>query len=885
VRASAARAAAADGDGSEPATINLEVTPQIVATTWQGAADTSWYDAGAPEVSYVLTTDTELAGLADLVNGNLAVDFTGVTITLENDISLEGSAWVPIGTPAKPFKGIFDGEGHTISGLSISNGSGVANALFGVIEDAEVINLTVSGSVSAQSGAVAGIVARAQGSLIENCTSQVSVTGNGSYTGGVAGFVESSTTITGCLNEGVIEGVGSGVTGGIAGGISASEVISSASSAEVSSASGYAGGIVGRVTSSVLRAVYTTGEVTTASGQAGGIAATIGGSGSSIEYSYTIAEVKTTGSGTVGAIVGSVGAGVIFSDVLYLQGALPVSGSGTITATELSEADLKAAASPGGVLATFFVPAPDNTNAGFPLLAWQKTDGGTPGEGEPRDLLADAIAQALATREGVVASTEDGVDVASGIWWTTPGAIAAFEQALLDAQAVFEDATATDQQMRDAVLTLIQATVDFNDCVFDGKKTERSSLSDALTSATDMLLGIVTSTDGTDVDPAWVWATPEDIAALQQAIADANTVFSDEHATQQQLDDALLAIEDATQAFAATKQTGRGENLVAKIPLKEAIAEGQRLVLDILPSTDGRDVAQGTRYVSPDDLALFEQALATAQTTDVFSGATQAEIEAATSALEQALTTFTGSFKTATVERASLSGKVIESVTLFSSVITSADGKDVAPTSRWAKSADILTYTYAIASARAVLDNASSTQNQIDEALRVLNDATTTFSGKIANGTQASNSTTGNTTSSTTSTNRPTVSGSSGSTGTTSGTSRSSTTADEDADEADDADTDEESTDDKDSGTTGSDEDSDDNSSGSRDLPDTQTPLASEGDLSTATPPGTGGADWILPFTLGCAAMLLIGGGGAGAYTLGVRRAKKEAMEALTRDE
>ncbi len=89
-----------------------------VVDTWDGTADTSWYQEGSEE--YALTTAEQFAGLAELVDGGTT--FEGVTIVLQSELDLSGHEWNTIGayagSPVRPFSGVFDGNGHTISGLT-----------------------------------------------------------------------------------------------------------------------------------------------------------------------------------------------------------------------------------------------------------------------------------------------------------------------------------------------------------------------------------------------------------------------------------------------------------------------------------------------------------------------------------------------------------------------------------------------------------------------------------------------------------------------------------------------------------------------------------------------------------------------------------------------
>lgn len=78
---------------------------------------------------------------------------------LENDIDLSGIAnWTPIGeyegnyefAPGEwwrhAFKGILDGNGHTIKGLTITDIHTDKNGLFGTVANGEILNLTLDGS-------------------------------------------------------------------------------------------------------------------------------------------------------------------------------------------------------------------------------------------------------------------------------------------------------------------------------------------------------------------------------------------------------------------------------------------------------------------------------------------------------------------------------------------------------------------------------------------------------------------------------------------------------------------------------------------------------------------------------------------------------------------
>lgn len=237
--------------------------------------DISWYEANKDSKSYAFKTADELVGFSLLVNGSTGtrVDFEGWTLTLANDINLDGIAWTPIGQ-SNAFFGIFDGKGHTIEGMTVNVTSGYAG-LFGNVRGT-VQSLRVTGSVTASGkvSAVGGIVGYSAGGTVQNCLSKVKITAEGKCrVGGVVGESSSkpndstaSSTVNLCWNEGTVTG-GSGSTGGIVGTNSNGKVTNCANFGAVKGSS-TAGGIVGIGTAANS---YNLGDVTGAEGSAYGI--------------------------------------------------------------------------------------------------------------------------------------------------------------------------------------------------------------------------------------------------------------------------------------------------------------------------------------------------------------------------------------------------------------------------------------------------------------------------------------------------------------------------------------------------------------------------------------------------------------------------------------
>ena len=131
-------------------------------------------DSYSRNLSVILLTDIDLTG----------VDFSGIPI----------------------FCGNFDGNGHTVSGLSITR-DGSNMGLFRYVGDSALIqNLTVSGEVTPDGSrsAVGGIAGHNAGK-IQNCFFDGTVSGSDDV-GGIAGINAITGIIDGCHSKGVITG-------------------------------------------------------------------------------------------------------------------------------------------------------------------------------------------------------------------------------------------------------------------------------------------------------------------------------------------------------------------------------------------------------------------------------------------------------------------------------------------------------------------------------------------------------------------------------------------------------------------------------------------------------------------------------------------------------
>ena len=169
---------------------------------------------GTKESPYLIGSFDDLTKLQYLVSDGIS--FEGKYFKLTADI--ETPLTQPIGG-VKPFSGIFDGDGHTVT-LKVQGENNVG--LFGATENATIKNVIVKGTVNGTGNAVGGIVGYAgNNTVILNCINTADITGF-KYVGGIVGDTvadESKTVlIENCINYGGITALTGGENaGGIAG--------------------------------------------------------------------------------------------------------------------------------------------------------------------------------------------------------------------------------------------------------------------------------------------------------------------------------------------------------------------------------------------------------------------------------------------------------------------------------------------------------------------------------------------------------------------------------------------------------------------------------------------------------------------------------------------
>ena len=291
----------------------------------------NWGDVAEPVTPvngvYYIDRPEQLAYIAKIVNEGNTLE--GQTVLLRNDLDLSEKIWTPIGRYNAPFSGELNGNGHSVTGLTISyNSLGYLEGYAGLVgyagHTAYLHHLNVDGNILSDKfncGLLLG--GSRSGSRIKRCIVTGSVTAEASI-GGVAGTVYqisqcearnvvlttnpnnggaggicynlnyydfSDTYVSECVSSGTI--ISYCNMGGIVGAASFSKHIENCFSSMVLTGKSKIGGIVyGAENSAVVENCYYTGSITSTEGKASGLIA--GGSNLTITNCYWSKECNMT---------------------------------------------------------------------------------------------------------------------------------------------------------------------------------------------------------------------------------------------------------------------------------------------------------------------------------------------------------------------------------------------------------------------------------------------------------------------------------------------------------------------------------------------------------------------------------------------------------------
>ncbi|MBQ3639168.1 MAG: cellulase family glycosylhydrolase [Clostridia bacterium] len=264
--------------------ITFATEPTIITRSYT-VADRQWYDQNPSKSEFTISTAGELAYFMHLGVGTAPVTFQNKTVKLGADIiwndgiatetgfaptTEQGSViykWIPYASETaeeswNQFRGVFDGQGHTVSGLYIAENNVKYSGFFSRVRGATIQNVSfvnsyhcLSGNISpSYAGMVVGSVPSSGCTFMNisvNAIQNHNVIGLNTYFGGICGGHSATLntvaiSFVNCTVRGQLEGVRA--VGGILGGLCVEDTVSMTDCicyASISAASDL-GGLTGR---------------------------------------------------------------------------------------------------------------------------------------------------------------------------------------------------------------------------------------------------------------------------------------------------------------------------------------------------------------------------------------------------------------------------------------------------------------------------------------------------------------------------------------------------------------------------------------------------------------------------------------------------------------
>lgn len=199
--------------------IAVPVSARAETNVWDGTIASGFAGGdGTQNNPFQIETAAQLAHFAKTVNEGEA--YLHKYIVLTADIDLANKEWTPIGNHSNLFKGNFNGNNHTVTGMQI-RGELDRVGLFGECKkfnvDSAIKNITVKDSVICGNQFVGAIVGSAEEINIENCRSIGNTINGETDVGGICGKIGGYSVgkVSQCYNSSKV--TGQGRVGGIAG--------------------------------------------------------------------------------------------------------------------------------------------------------------------------------------------------------------------------------------------------------------------------------------------------------------------------------------------------------------------------------------------------------------------------------------------------------------------------------------------------------------------------------------------------------------------------------------------------------------------------------------------------------------------------------------------
>lgn len=230
-------------------------------------------DMSNPDKPYEIYYNWQLDFITAMIN-SAAFDGPdengGIYLKLMDDLVYDKTEnnFTPIGTDYRSFKGVFDGNGHKISGININsnkNYAGIIPYVNGTVKNVKFDDIHIQ-----TTGSLAGVIGALSNSTIENITIENSSFQADNVVGALVGYIEdgAGTTVSNCHAKSTVTVKSTNKTnvdsfaGGLVGRASGGSISGCSSAAVVSGLGQYVAGLVGCNRISLADCIYLGSSVT-----------------------------------------------------------------------------------------------------------------------------------------------------------------------------------------------------------------------------------------------------------------------------------------------------------------------------------------------------------------------------------------------------------------------------------------------------------------------------------------------------------------------------------------------------------------------------------------------------------------------------------------------
>ena len=276
--------------------------PQWVNAQFSGSG------TGTESDPYLIYNQDQLAQVGNFLNQE------GVVFELKKDLDLStwiaenspSQGWTPIGVQTAPFKGIFKGNNHTISGVFINRPTIDYVGFFGRIDQATIKDVKFKATYITGKDNVGSLVGYAENSTVSNASATISANNGVTGVNNIGGIIGQSIscTVVECTYNGNLNCTNSNL-GGISGKVTGGSITSSNTQFTIVGITSV-GGVVGYLSGAMIQKTTAVGNISCSSQYIGGVVG-YGNGSSTISGTRHIGDIN--GIEYVGGVVGFIASG------------------------------------------------------------------------------------------------------------------------------------------------------------------------------------------------------------------------------------------------------------------------------------------------------------------------------------------------------------------------------------------------------------------------------------------------------------------------------------------------------------------------------------------------------------------------------------------------